>query len=118
MCLVWSYNGLKKFSKRPTLTSLIVSTEAPIRANLPGVSRSDSEQPIIPNAHGFANRSRNQIESSELSSLPQSVNTTEEDQLPPKYEDIEHDRVLCPQPVNTTISENNLPPKYEDIQNT
>ena len=117
MCSVWCYNGIKKFSKRPVLPGSGVSTEAPIRANLTGISRSNSQPPNIPDAHGFGNSSTNQIESPELSSLPQSVNTTEEDQLPPKYEDIEHDRVLCPRPVNTNISANNLPPKYEDIQN-
>ena len=118
MCSVWCYNGIKKLSKRPALPGSGVSTEAPIRANLTEISRSNSELPNIPDAHGFGNSSTNQIESPELSSLPQSVNTTEEDQLPPKYEDIENDRVLCPRPVNTNISANNLPPKYEDIQNT
>ena len=118
MCSVWCYNGIKKFSKRSALPGSGVSTEAPIGANVTGISRISSEPPNITDAHGFGNSSRNQIESSEPSSLPHNVNTTEEDQLPPKYEDIEHDRVLCPQPVNSNISANNLPPKYEDIQNT
>ena len=56
-----------------------------------------------------------QIRTSETATLSPRTQINGEDQIPPRYEDIESHLIVTPQLLSVNYSDDTVPPKYEEI---
>ena len=107
--MLWAYQNTRKFFRRSTPNrnnSVNGNDEAP---------RNTHCNHTINNNIAEESNEVSQIITSETMTLSPGTEINEEEQLPPKYEDIESHPIVAPHPLSVNYAEDTLPPKYEDI---